>query len=494
MYKSYEMTKRMKGLCLLTLIFFSHGIEGARKVRLGGRKKQGTSSNNNELVAPTSATIEVYEWEYVDPKTNVKTVMKQTAEAREAFCEEKIPVLCDYQHYGVAASKLNSAWQGWLAHSKIKKQSPILTWISEKYSGVDLPAQQTMIDALIQAEILASMCGATSTDSTFFQCRSKTNPVTNPTIDTQCKAIERTPDQTMEAFQTACSANVNCAVSWSEIEHTVSTKRPCAMCGSKCVGLDKVQQQYKSTLDLAKNAITKINAYREGVVNGAEAAIRDLELTKDVSFAIVVGCAAATAVPMTLAVAQGAGVSGAGQLVIGSGVGAISSGVASGGLNALEQLIKTGEIDWLEFWGNVGNAMRTGAIAGGAAALGGLSQQAMGKVGEAIAGRIAELCGGTVTQSQVLAILATNANALVRQAILSTASLIQKDDYEMKDFLTEMALALLFNGLAQKLNVAERLGGRSLLTGGADIKINGIAVTQNMLTNAGKLATGLATN
>eukprot|EP00940_MAST-03C_sp_MAST-3C-sp2_P002725 g2725.t1 len=264
-------------------------------------------------------------------------------------------------------------------------------------------------------------------------------------------------------------------------------KAACAKCGKGCDGLKDVQRQYNRAPEEAISAITKVNTFTDGVISGAAGCITALEATRDVSFAIVVGCAGATAAPMAYSVAAAKGVGGLGLVAVSAAAGSLGAGTAAGALNYLEQRYTNGgDIDWNEWWKEVKGGLLTGAIGGGAYAVGAFlgSAAASNAVAKSFAGRVAGYVG--LEPGTVLLVIKTSFTAVTRQIVLNVAKMLQDENYDSDDFLRDMVLALLFAGLAQKLGVASRLGGHSPVLD-TNIKIAGLGVTQNIITNVGKL-------
>src|SRR5205085_879609 len=91
------------------------------------------------------------------------------------------------------------------------------------------------------------------------------------------------------------------------------------------------------------------NAYREATIGGAERVAANLEVVRDVSFAIAIAAAAAVAAPVVAAGVAATGLGGAtATIATGAGTGLVTGGFGAGlhgGSAALSSKIATGKVD-----------------------------------------------------------------------------------------------------------------------------------------------------
>jgi len=107
-----------------------------------------------------------------------------------------------------------------------------------------------------------------------------------------------------------------------------------------------------------KDAKNEWNTYIEASISGGGKLVGELEIVRDVSFAIAVGAAVIVAAPVVAAgataAATGIGLSGATAAIVGTGGGALGTGlvgvgtgtVLRGGSDAAAQKLATGKVDW----------------------------------------------------------------------------------------------------------------------------------------------------
>ena len=143
-----------------------------------------------------------------------------------------------------------------------------------------------------------------------------------------------------------------------------------------------------------RDAMHEWNTYREKTIGGAESLKSDLELVRDVSFAVALAAGAVVAAPVVAGAVATAGVTGATATVLTAGGTALVTGAGGaalgGGSTALGSYTAEGKVDWKETKKQAARFGKQGAVTGLTAGLGSV-------VGGA--GKAAELAKPVVQQA-----------------------------------------------------------------------------------------------
>ena len=199
--------------------------------------------------------------------------------------------------------------------------------------------------------------------------------------------------------------------------------------------------------------------YISGFEASADAWIKTLEETRDTSFDVCKACAVAIAVPYATGMVATAGT----KLIVGAGVGAITSGTVTAGTEGLKQGLDMyhglqKDFDWFDFADAVGKSMRSGAVGGAAGVIMKLgTDKVLATIIDKLAGRcvakLAESGVVHVAKSEIAEYLAQYFKAAIRQLLISCYELYNNPEYSSEDMFDDMAFALLVGGVAQMLGM-----------------------------------------
>lgn len=370
-------------------------------------------------VASDGEMINVYQ--YTDE--NGETIY-ENEEQHEASCKRRIPVLCDHKHHGKLSAKLVGLYTRYYEQVKIKNEHIITYSLTELLAGKDIDDMLTHLNnAKTDLISLGNKCGG------------------------------------MNYFV-------------GDGNHPV--KQRCNFCGERggCDGLRMTEEWFNAALKKVIDATREMRTYVTGFENAADVWIKTLEETRDTSFEVCRACAVAIAVPYAAGMVTTAGA----KLLIGTSVGAMTSGTVTAGTEALKQGLDMahglqGDFDWSAYADAIGESMKKGAIGGAAGVImnlgAGALQQLINKIGGKVAAKLIE-SGVSTTEKAVTEYLTRTCKAIIRQLVISSYNMMNDPKYTGKDMFDDMALALLVGGVAQNFGMDPG-------------KVNGIAVTDKLV-------------
>ena len=385
------------------------------------RKVHHTKQGSVEQTDDGAETIDVYT--YTDE--NGETIY-ENYEQHEASCKRRVPILCDHKHHGLLSAKLVGLYTRYYEQVKVKNKHIISYKLTELLAGTNIDDMLGPLDAA--KEDLVS-------------------------LGNKCGGIDH-----------------------FHLVNGQPQKQRCNFCGERggCDGLRKTEEWFDAALRKVIFATNKMTRYITGFEASADAWIKTLEETRDTSFDVCKACAVAIAVPMATGMVGSVGT----KLIVGAGVGGITSGTVTAGTEGLKQGLDMyhglqKDFDWNDFANAVGESMRSGAVGGAAGVIMNLGTD---KVLASIIDKLASRCfkklveNGVVhvAKSQIAEYLAQHFKAAIRQLLISCYKLSTDPEYSSKDMFDDMAFALLVGGVAHMFGMDPK-------------KVNNIAVTDKLV-------------
>ena len=118
----------------------------------------------------------------------------------------------------------------------------------------------------------------------------------------------------------------------------------------------------------ARDSVAEWNRYMDAIQEGGQKLVHELEVVRDVSFAIAITAAVVVAAPVVAGAVGTAGLTGVTGTVatgVGTGlVGAAGGGVLRGGADVVAQKVATGKVNTAQAWKETKRGLKEGGVAG----------------------------------------------------------------------------------------------------------------------------------